>query len=244
MEGTFVIRSAIAGFSGDLIFTGDDSVVNALSLAEIRQSSAGHYLVTVKEVHEGTVIAENVKVAGNRLEGVIHPNVDVEFSASIGREAVWDKDTKSFKLLGGANYKAETFIHLADHTLILQVGANQGQDVGLGIGDMSSGALGIKGLSVETNQHANQAMGLIDKAITRVSAERSKLGAIQNRLEHSSNNLSVMTENLTAAESRIRDVDMAKEMMNFTKYSILAQAGVSMLAQAQQLPQNVLQLLS
>jgi flagellin len=218
-------------------------MINALGLAEIQQSSAGHYIVTVKEVHEGTVIAKDVKVADNRLEGVIHPYVDVEFSANIGREAVWDKDTKSFKLLGGASHKAETFVHLADHTLILHAGANPGQDVGLGIGNMSAGALGVQGISVETNQHANQAIGLIDKAITRVSGERSKLGAIQNRLEHSSNNLSVMTETLTAAESRIRDVDMAKEMMNFTKYSILAQAGVSMLAQAQQLPQGVLNLL-
>jgi flagellin-like hook-associated protein FlgL len=243
MAGTFVIRSAIAGFSGDLIFSGDDVLINALGLAEIQQSSAGHYIVTVKEVHEGTVVAKDVKVADNRLVGVIHPYVDVEFSASIGREAVWDEDTKSFKLLGGAAHKAETFVHLADHTLVLQAGANPGQDIGLGIGDMSAGALGIKGVSVETNQHANQAVDLIDIAITRVSGERSKLGAVQNRLEHTASNLSVMTENLTAAESRIRDVDMAKEMMNFTKYSILAQAGVSMLAQAQQLPQNVLNLL-
>jgi hypothetical protein len=92
------------------------------------------------------------------------------------------------------------------------------------------GQLQEAGKRHRNHQHANQAIGLIDKAITRVSGERSKLGAIQNRLEHSVSNLSVMTENLTAAESRIRDVDMA-------------QAGVSMLAQAQQLPQGVLNLL-
>ena len=108
---------------------------------------------------------------------------------------------------------------------------------------MTSGALGLAGLSVETNQHANKAIGLLDKAISLVSGERSKLGAVQNRLEHTSNNLSVMTENLTAAESRIRDVDMALEMMLFTKYSIMAQAATAMLAQAQQLPQNALSLL-
>ena len=210
---------------------------------EIQKSSTGHYFVTVTEVHEGKVIADKVKLAENRLSGVIHPFVDVEFSASIGRHAVWDEDKKSFKLLGGENYKAETFVHLADHTLVFQVGAGPGQDIGLGIANMTSGALGLTGLSVETNIHANHAIGRLDKAIGLVSGERSKLGAIQNRLEHTTNNLSIMTENLTAAESRIRDVDMALEMMLFTKYSILSQAATAMLAQAQQLPQNALSLL-
>ena len=82
-----------------------------------------------------------------------------------------------------------------------------------------------------------------DSAIDRVSGQRAKLGAYQNRLEHTINNLTVAGTNLQAAESRIRDLDMAKEMMNFTKLSILLQAGNSMLAQANQLPQNVLQLL-
>jgi flagellin len=127
--------------------------------------------------------------------------------------------------------------------MVFQVGANPGQDVGTGIGDMSAAALGLKGLVVTSNGHANAAMGVIDKAIIRVSSERAKLGATQNRIEHTINNLATTAENLTSAESRIRDVDMAKEMINFTKYNILAQAATSMLAQAQQLPQNALQLL-
>jgi flagellin len=84
---------------------------------------------------------------------------------------------------------------------------------------------------------------VIDNAIDRVSKQRAAIGAYQNRLEHTINNLTVAGQNLTAAESRIRDLDMAKEMMNFTKLNILMQAGNSMLAQANQLPQNVLQLL-
>jgi flagellin len=99
------------------------------------------------------------------------------------------------------------------------------------------------GINVSTQSTANAAITKINDAITKVSEERSKLGATQNRLEHTINNLNTSSENLTAAESRIRDVDMAKEMMNQTKNSILAQAAQAMLAQANQQPQGVLQLL-
>lgn len=110
-------------------------------------------------------------------------------------------------------------------------------------GKISQDADTKKGLKVSTQGAANLAITTIDKAITTVSTERSKLGAYQNRLEHTINNLNTSSENLTAAESRIRDVDMAKEMMEQTKNSILAQASQAMLAQANQQPQGVLQLL-
>ncbi|EHL79358.1 flagellin Hag [Bacillus smithii] len=101
-----------------------------------------------------------------------------------------------------------------------------------------------KGIDISSSAAvATKAISTIDKAIEKVSSERSKLGAYQNRLEHTINNLSTSSENLTAAESRIRDVDMAKEMMEQTKASILAQAAQAMLAQANQQPQGVLQLL-
>ncbi|MNC01606.1 Flagellin [compost metagenome] len=98
-------------------------------------------------------------------------------------------------------------------------------------------------LDLSNSNKASAAVSVLDKAITSVSSERSKLGAYQNRLEHTINNLNTSSENVTAAESRIRDVDMAKEMMNQTKNSILAQASQAMLAQANQQPQGVLQLL-
>ncbi len=99
------------------------------------------------------------------------------------------------------------------------------------------------GLDMSTSDRASAAITVLQDAIERVSAERAKLGANQNRLEHTINNLSTSSENLTAAESRIRDVDMAKEMMEFTKNNILTQAAQAMLAQANQQPQGVLQLL-
>ena len=99
------------------------------------------------------------------------------------------------------------------------------------------------GISISTQADASNAITSLDAAINSVSSERAKMGAVQNRLEHTINNLSTSAENLTAAESRIRDVDMAKEMMEMTKNNILQQAAQSMLAQANQTPQNVLQLL-
>ncbi len=100
-----------------------------------------------------------------------------------------------------------------------------------------------KGINVSTQTAANEAITVIDDAIVQVSAERSKLGALQNRLEHTIANLGTSAENLQAAESRIRDLDMAEEIMAFTKNNILQQAATAMLAQANMAPQSVLQLL-
>jgi flagellin len=125
----------------------------------------------------------------------------------------------------------------------LQIGANEGQATSLSIGDMRASALGVNGIDVNDQANAKSAISTIENAIKVVSEERGKLGASQNRLEHTISNLSVSSENLTAAESRIRDVDMAKEMMSFTKNNILNQAATAMLAQANQQPQGVLQLL-
>ena len=113
----------------------------------------------------------------------------------------------------------------------------------LSIGDMHTNALGINDINISGREGAVDAISKIKTAINQVSTSRGKLGAIQNRLEHTINNLGVTTENITAAESRIRDVDMAKEMMEFTKNSVLMQSAQAMLAQANQQPQSILQLL-
>ncbi|MBX9954268.1 MULTISPECIES: flagellin Hag [Peribacillus] len=167
------------------------------------------------------------------------------------------------KLLNGSKDTAT-----AGTGLQFQIGANENQSLTLEIGDMRAAALGLTGtagdtgftaangvsdgtnstpgeagLDVSTAANASAAITAIQGAIDTVSAERSKLGANQNRLEHTINNLGTSSENLTAAESRVRDTDMAKTMMEQTKNSILAQASQAMLAQANQQPQGVLQLL-
>ena len=130
-----------------------------------------------------------------------------------------------------------------DDKLSFQIGANAGQTMEVAIQDMGSASLGVNTIDVSSKTTANVAVSSIQTAIEKVSTERSKLGAYQNRLEHTINNLGTSSENLTAAESRVRDVDMAKEMMEFTKNNILNQAATAMLAQANQQPQGVLQLL-
>ncbi|KAA0548801.1 flagellin, partial [Bacillus sp. BGMRC 2118] len=135
-----------------------------------------------------------------------------------------------------------------DQTLDIQVGANNGQTMQITWKAQTKATLGedatsIATLAVDTKANATAAITTLDAAIESVSKSRSAMGAFQNRLEHTINNLGTSAENLTAAESRIRDVDMAKEMMDQTKNSILAQASQAMLAQANQQPQGVLQLL-
>ncbi|PUU88175.1 flagellin [Halanaerobium sp.] len=130
-----------------------------------------------------------------------------------------------------------------ENVLSFQIGANENQNMNIDIKDMRSESLGVSNIDVTTAEGAGEAISTIDEAIGNVSSERSKLGAFQNRLDHTINNLNTSEENLTAAESRISDVDMAREMMNMSKQQILSQAGTAMLAQANQLPQGVLQLL-
>ena len=127
----------------------------------------------------------------------------------------------------------------------LQVGATSGQIITISITAMRASTIGLtsSALKVSSNASAGKAMSLIQEAITSVSTQRSKLGAIQNRLEHTINNLETTSENTSSAESRIRDTDMATEMVEYSKNNILVQAGQSMLAQANQQTQGVLSLL-
>ena len=129
--------------------------------------------------------------------------------------------------------------------LTLQIGDTSADfnQMTVSVGDMHTKALGIDGIDISNQDGAKAAVDKIKAAINSVSSTRGDLGAIQNRLEHTINNLSVTAENMTAAESRIRDVDMANEMMAYTKNNILVQSSQAMLAQANQIPQGVLQLL-
>jgi flagellin len=132
-----------------------------------------------------------------------------------------------------------------DTSLIFEIGANEGHNMIAGLDDMRAAALALTegSLRVTDQNSAERTIMLIDAAIHKVSTARARLGAVQNRLEHTISNLGVAAENLTAAESRIRDADMAKEMMQFTKQQILMQSSMAMLAQSNALPQTVLQLL-
>lgn len=137
----------------------------------------------------------------------------------------------------------------AGNELNLQVGANAGQMIKFNIGEISATSLSLDTLASSIRATGATASGIsalidtVEAAVTKVTDERAKLGAVQNRVEYTINNLKTSSENLSAAESRIRDTDMAKEMMNLTKANVLQQAATSMLAQANQAPQSVLKLL-
>ena len=148
-------------------------------------------------------------------------------------------DTDAF--LGQKNYDVQS----GGEGVTLQVGANSGQTISFGIGNMGSVSLGVDSTKVDasTQDKASDSIECIDDAIGTVSKQRSLLGAIQNRLEHTISNLDNTSENLQSAESSIRDVDMAEEMVTYSKYNIIQQAAQSMLAQANQSNQGVLNLL-
>ncbi|KDE46767.1 flagellin [Geobacillus sp. CAMR5420] len=232
--------------------------------------SAGTRTFTV-----GATIATKATLSTNGVEvetlNNIAPNTTLRFqngdlTMNIG---ALTNGEASFTITGGTN----------DQSLKIQIGANEGQMLSVGIDDMRALALKLSGnsaggtvsftnhlgetvtayytntagvnndgvteyaLDVTTHEKATSAVKVYDYAISRVSEQRSSLGAVQNRLEHTINNLKTAEENLTSSESRIRDTDMAMEMAEFTKNNILTQAAQAMLAQSNQLPQGILQLL-
>lgn len=146
-----------------------------------------------------------------------------------------DTEFNEQKLLNATGGTAGTFK--------FHIGANKDQIISVAIGNLTTGTTYVPGGDIQTRDNAETAISAVNDCIKNVSDQRANLGSVQNRLEHTIKNVDVAAENLQASESRIRDVDMAKEMMNFTRSNILNQAAQAMLAQSNQVPQGVLQLL-
>ena len=242
VPGTIVIRSAIPGKAGEIHFSCDDEdLLNALGLNTIQESSESTFTASVYEAHSGIPVAKDVKATESEFKGIIPPEIDIQVDHMAGLSASWDESTRKFILAQSKVYNA--MIHLKDNGIVFQTGANRGEDFLIQLGDSSTSALGIDAISVISRKTASRAISVIDRAINKISNQRAKIGAYENSLEHTIENLDTTTLNLISAESRIKDADMAQEMMNFVKYQILNQSGNSMLAQANQLPQSVLSLL-
>lgn len=226
--------------------------------------------VSNKTVQEGTFVIEVGQLAGTvtsgldvritligsdgKIAGKTIANLTAGYVTLGGVSFSWNSTVFDINSFGGALPMEQVVdsavvrteaIYTANKQLIFQIGANEGHNMIAGIDNMSAAALGLSTstLKVTDQNSAERTIMVVDGAIHRVSTARAALGAIQNRLEHTIANLGVAAENLTAAESRIRDADMAKEMMQFTKQQILLQSSMAMLAQANAQPQNVLQLL-
>ena len=181
-----------------------------------------------------TIIGQKNVNNGPAIQGTINiTSSDVFLNKTLG----YNDGTAKGK--GDTNFR----MHVVDNSPTFQIGANQGQSVNVNIGDMSASALGIDKLDMSTTEGSQRAIGKLDKALELVSAERSKLGAFANRMNYTISNLENAATNLTDAESRIRDLDMASEMTEFSSAQILQQAGTAMLAQANSSSQSVLQLL-
>jgi len=255
-KGTMSITTPVPG--AELVFSGDESILKALSLVETRVAKAPIYSVSAFNIERNLEVGK-VMADSNEIVGLL-PGLKIFFDNTLGLRL---DPQPPLSLAGGSNTvntfgyplpierpvislagSVETFfIHVAPRDFTLQIGANQGQVINNFIGDMSAEALGVQGLLVVDSPLAQQAISTVDNAINRVSGERSRLGAIQNRLESTIRNLDVAAENLTSSESRIRDVDVAAETVNMTRNQILLQAGTAALAQANALPQAVLTLL-
>ncbi|NNU76046.1 hypothetical protein HLQ16_08915 [Clostridium estertheticum] len=175
---------------------------------------------------------------------------NVKVSVEDGAFVIQSGSTKETSSIKFDNSEAAKSLGLAGQTsssqgggVDFQIGANAGQTMKITVADMRTAALGIADIDMSTKEGAQAATSLLDTALKTVSGQRADLGAFSNRLEHTIANLGTSSENLTSAESRIRDVDMAKEMSTFSKNNILNQAAQAMLAQANQQPQQVLALL-
>lgn len=211
--------------------TGDNTLLQALGLgSNIDSNTTGVNVV----VDSSTLIPANGFPSGTTVQ-------------TSGRDIIFTSNNNfELRLVGGedpANTGAVTMNILETGPLDLQIGANEGQFMEIRIQNLSPRALGITDINLSTADGAQRAITTVDNAITTISAVRSKLGAYQNRLEHTTANLESASENMTASLSRILDADMALEMANFTQQNIISQAGTSMLAQANQRPQSLLQLL-
>ncbi len=238
VAGTIVIRSTVAGSDGALTFNADESVLNALSLATIQDAVNGVKTVSVYNAHTNGLLAKE-ETGDNILHNVIQ-GIDVKFDSRANVDATWNSNTNKIEF---SAEDASHFLHVVDKSMDLQIGANQGQTMTAYIGEMSTEGLGIQNSLVVSQDLAQDAIGQLDGAIQKVSSERARIGAYINRLDHTLNNLSVQEENQTAAESTIRDLNMAKAVSEMTQQQILQQVGTSMLAQANQLPQSIMSLL-
>ncbi|MBT2260492.1 flagellin Hag [Bacillus safensis] len=237
---------------------------DGISLIQTAEGALTETHSILQRVRELVVQAGNTGTQDGTDLGAIQEeiaNLVEEIGDGSGKNGISDRtEFNGKKLLDGTFSAAGT----TPKSLTFQIGANKAQKLDVNIEAMSSKALGALDnngaliadhavANIDVTQFADPTatgalsfdaqLDIVDGAIKQVSNQRSKLGAVQNRLEHTINNLGASGENLTAAESRIRDVDMAKEMSEFTKNNILSQASQAMLAQANQQPQNVLQLL-
>jgi len=228
-----------------------------LSISEKMRNQIRGLNQSVKNAEDGISLIQTAEGNMNEIHSILQRMGELaikarnDVNASEDRQTIQDEIVQLKEEICSITKKAsfngtkllDGSMSLANSGKMLQVGANQGETLRISISGTSLKKLGISAVKVTTGKLASVAIGKIQSAIKKVSAQRSLLGAVQNRLEYTINNLENYSENLTSAESSIRDTDMATEMVAFSKNQILQQAAQSMLAQANQSTQGVLNLL-
>lgn len=223
-----------------------------LSISEKMRSQIRGLNQASDNAQDGISLIQTAEGALNEIHSMLQRMNELAVKASndtnmsIDRDAIQDEvdqlASEVSRIASTTQFNKKDLFNTAQ-TVALQVGANKGQSIGIALSVISANKLGIDSLDMSSNPAANKAISSLQGAIDSISKSRSKLGAIQNRLEYTISNLDSSSENTQAAESRIRDVDMASEMVKYSKNNILMQAGQSMLAQANSQTQGVLSLL-
>jgi flagellin len=223
-----VMRSQIRGMN-----VASRNAQDGVSMVQVADGALGNVGDMLQRVRDLAVQASNGTLTDSQRSNL---NAEVQQILTEINATGAQTEFNGIKILAGS-------VAAPANAVTLQVGANGGQAIAFTIGTVGTTALTIQGLSVSFATAASAAIASIDAAIGAITTQRANLGAIQNRLEQTINRLGVTSENLQAAESRIRDADMASEMISFTKNQILQQSGMAMLSQANAAPQSVLSLL-
>nr|WP_300850162.1 flagellin [uncultured Schaedlerella sp.] len=231
---------------------GDDAA--GLAISEKMRAQITGLETAQKNANDGVSLVQTAEGALTEVHSMLNRMVELATQSANGTYSSTNR-TEMQKEITALNAEIDrigatcnfngTKLFAAATTIKLHVGESSANTNQLSVSfkQMDAASIGVGSLSITTADTAKAAIDTVNTAIDSISSMRSDFGALQNRLEHTINNLGVQTENITAAESRIRDVDMAKEMMTYTKNNILVQASQAMLAQANQVPQGVLQLL-
>ena len=240
IPGTFLIQTAAIGRDSELVFTADENIMKALGLATIQKGKNSSTDIYVTDAHTGKFVGKdniNDGVGKNIIKGV-----DITVKQNSGIKPEWNEAERKFEFRSEKD-KETAYLHIVDNRTELQIGANEGQTLNISVGQLDTIGLDINDVYVMDMELSQRSITKIDKALQQISGIRATIGAQVNRLEYTIDNLDTARQNLTSAESRIRDLDMAEETTNMTKNQILVQSATSMLAQANKVPQQALQLL-
>ena len=240
VQGTFVIQGAVLGEDSNLTFVGDENVLNGLGVTQIQAATDSALNVRVSDAHTGEFIGEDT-VTDGRLRNVIQ-GVDIDIKPESAANISFDTDTNTMVFEAKAE-PTVSYLHIKDNATVAAIGANEGQTLDISIGRLDTKSMGIDGITVATLDDSQKAITKLDMALESISKARATAGAQMNRLEYTISNLNTTRENMVAAESRIRDLDIAQASSDLAAQQVVLQSATAMLAQANQIPSYAMQLL-